>query len=122
MAAKSGFSLADLQQGAKKLNTVEPASSDSKGSKDVAVDHDAVRALGILITSNSLKIIEITRKTTVFHLPLFALFYQSPCSKSWTEIWMQCKLGHTCEVLTELVIDSILFYTCPYFLSIALQN
>ena len=76
MAAKSGFSLADLQQGAKKLNTVEPASSDSKGSKDVAVDHDAVRALGILITSN-----KITRKKIVFIYLFLHCFIRVPFRK-----------------------------------------
>ena len=48
MAAKGGFSIADLQQGAKKLQTVEAPAADSKGAKgsgDVA-DDEAARALG----------------------------------------------------------------------------
>lgn len=52
MAAKGGFSIADLQQGAKKLQTVETPAADSKGAKgsgDV-VDDEAARSLGTFST------------------------------------------------------------------------
>ena len=47
--SKSGFSIADLQQGAKKLNTVE-APADSKGSKAGGEENDveALTSLGIV--------------------------------------------------------------------------
>ena len=44
--SKSGFSLADLQQGAKSLQTVNV--SESKGSKSSGHDEEAVKALGKL--------------------------------------------------------------------------
>ncbi len=42
--SKSGFSLADLQQGAKSLQTVNV--SESKGSKSSGHDEEAVKVLG----------------------------------------------------------------------------
>jgi len=48
MAAKGGFSIADLQQGAKKLQTAEAPPADCKGAKSsvAAVDNEALLSLG----------------------------------------------------------------------------
>ncbi len=47
--SKSGFSIADLQQGAKKLNTVEPPSEKSQ-AKAAPLNEDEVKALEVLYT------------------------------------------------------------------------
>ena len=47
--SKSGFSIADLQQGAKKLNTVEPPSEKSQ-AKAAPLNEDEVKALEELYT------------------------------------------------------------------------
>lgn len=48
--SKAGFSIADLQQGAKKLNTVESPAADAKDAKAAApteVDRETTIALGM---------------------------------------------------------------------------
>jgi hypothetical protein len=45
MASKSGFSIADLQKGAKKLNTVEPPSEKAQAKSAPPLNEDEVKAL-----------------------------------------------------------------------------